>query len=379
MKIEATYSQENNIESNQEKYQHFKNVIQSIITRINEKDPNMPSYMATGKNSKSYEEEGTKIYIPSRPGKHVQVFFVDIEKEHRKFECVLRSFPKEAEIYKENLNKKPIIGNYLPKLYDVVEGWVIMERMHGAESGIEEKLKDDDFRMRYAKNCAEIMFLLANNDVSFNDVGLYHGQNTIVGEDASPKFVEQTALIPEKFKDLDFTLDEVFSNQIFNEFWHKSSHIHIDKKLHFKTDEHYYDFHFQLLSELLSKIDPEKVRIQHRYLKNNHPLYKNSFNNNKTMGLPNTVETEYLEELEYWKTRPINDNELAALTESDKPIIPFMRDSNESDYKPETGIRLNPKLIDAVKNHSIEEFRELFYAGESIIPLENIKENQIIL
>ncbi len=331
-------------ESKRKLFELFEEDIRSVIQKINGKPEDFPRGPT---NHVFIDENGIKLSNPSeRLGKHARVYFLDLEKDGQKFECVLRNEPSDAEDYKKAVEKKPVIKKYLPLLYGVEDGWVIMERLHGIELGMDEKLKDDSFRAAYAKESALALYTLASNDVYLKDAVFWKGHNVIAQEDGSVKFIEQVTLAPEAYKELQFTPNELISEKIFDTLKRWENRDHKDEQTHTRDHQHRYDFQLQFLFHLFTKINPEDLFIRYRYLKNSHEYYQSIFDSKD---------------------------------ESKKPILPWPNNAIEYPESGVGGLTLNQKFIEAIQNHDIEQFTQMIYKKEAVILLEDTEENRVVL
>lgn len=345
-----------------------RDVVYGVIQRINDSKELRPK----SAGERIIEEDGLRLSAPvDRLGKHAVVYILDLDREGKHFDCVLRNSVTDAEEYKKAIEKKPIVKKFLPELYDIKDGWVIMERLHGLEFDIKEKIKEKDFRAHFAENCAEAVHVLTTNNIAISDVNFTNGHNVIAQEDGSFKFVEQVSLRPEFYESLKFETNEMLSKEIFDHLkdW-KLLNKDSENKLELDSEnDHLYDFEFQFIDALFNKVNPEELFIKYRYLASSHEHYSSSFNS-------------YQVNHDFWKSRDFRefeDGEYETLEDSHKPELPWVGNFYPRSKSGTAGTMLNPDFIEAIKNHDIETFKALIYRQEAVIPMEDVEENRVVL
>lgn len=355
-----------------EVFEFFKDDVVSVIKEIN---AHRQKFNIAKKSQILIDENGIKLTAPSeRLGKHATVYFLDIEKEGKKFECVLRSSAGDAQKYQEVVKEFPVAKKYLPALYGIENGWAVMERLHGTEFGIGEKIKDDGFRSRYAKKCAEAVYELGSNGLYLNDSVFMSGHNIIAQEDGSFKFIEQIALLPDKPKDLKFTSNEIIAEKVFSSLLLKKSDEKDESERH-TNEEYRYDFDFQFLKNLLNKISPEDFSIKYRYLNSSNEFYRDEFNSK------HRVKTDYNENLGLWNERDLTEEEYAVIPEDKKTPLPWLGNAHvysNGKIGGNAGMTLSPEFLKANQNNDIESFKKIIDQNRAVILLEDIEKNRVI-
>ncbi len=356
----------------QQQFEFFKDNIASVTQEINQ---NRQKFNIADKSQILIDENGVRLSAPSeRLGKHATVYFLDLEKEGKKFECVLRSSAGDAQKYQEVVKEFSVVKKYLPALYGTQNGWAVMERLHGIEFGIKEKIKEDGFRSRYAKKCAEAVYELGSSGLYLNDSVFTSGHNIIAQEDGSFKFIEHISLLPDKPKDLKFTSNEIIAEKVFSSLLLKKSDEQDESERHTK-DEYKYDFDFQFLKNLLNKISPEDFSIKYRYLDSSNEYYRDEFNSK------NRVKTEYNENLGLWDERDLTDEEYAAIPEEKKTPLPWLGNSrvySNGKIGGSAGITFNPEFVKAIQNDDMEGFKKMIDQNQAVIPLEDTEKNRVL-
>jgi hypothetical protein len=287
---------------------------------------------------------------------------------------VLRSSAGDAQKYQEVVKEFPVAKKYLPALYGIENGWAVMERLHGTEFGIGEKIKDDGFRSRYAKKCAEAVYELGSNGLYLNDSVFMSGHNIIAQEDGSFKFIEQIALLPDKPKDLKFTSNEIIAEKVFSSLLLKKSDEKDESERH-TNEEYRYDFDFQFLKNLLNKISPEDFSIKYRYLNSSNEFYRDEFNSK------HRVKTDYNENLGLWNERDLTEEEYAVIPEDKKTPLPWLGNAHvysNGKIGGNAGMTLSPEFLKANQNNDIESFKKIIDQNRAVILLEDIEKNRVI-
>jgi hypothetical protein len=330
----------------------YKNEIHEIINHIN--DIKLDRYQSL---QDFIGDVQYKISPPhARPGKHAKVFFLDISKPNEpSFEAVLRNSPSVAEDYKKNIKDKPILDKYLPKLYGVENGWVIMERLKGLELGeLEKKLKsDENFFRQYVKNSTQAMYELSSTEVVITDVQFASGHNCIVNEnDASVRIIEQDNLRLEKDFG-NYSPNESLVSKLWNQLENTS---YFEPNL---DNEWRYDFAFQLTKNILSKTNPKDLEIKYRYLKPSHEWFRSTLDHQLWIG----GTYKKLSDEDYEKILLKNPNITCRAPSGD-----FTE-----------GFVLNEELAEAVSNNDIENFKRLIRGKFYKSRLEDNEKNRVIL
>jgi hypothetical protein len=365
-------------------FEFFKQDISHIIKDIKD---NPAKFQSKSTNQVFIDEGGIRLSTPSaRLGKHSVVYFLSIEKEGKIFECVLRGGVGDAQQYLDTIKKKPIAKEYLPKLYGIENREVIMERLHGAEFEIKEKIKDDSFRAMYAKKSSDAVYVLSTNGLIVNDVAFSHGHNVIAHDDGSFKFIEQISLVPNE-NPQEFSINELIADNVLSwlRTWASRPHVlnmETEEGERHTKEEHQYDFAFQFLKNISSKVSLEDLFIKYRYYGSSHSHYREMFNDAPhSLNLENSVKTDFDEYSGLWNERELTDEEYEALPDDKKPLLPG---NNVRVYKDKlmggrSGTAFNPRFIQAIKDDSIEEFKKILDKQQAVMALEDIEENRVVL
>lgn len=329
-------------------FELYKDDLKKVIGKINEINP---SHF----NQEISENVGETMFTLSlpnaRPGKHAKVFFLDISKPGNvPFECVIRDKPQVAEEYSRNKEQKPILDKYLPKLYSVIDGWVVMEKLKGLElKQLQEKLNlDPDFLSKYTENVASAIYELAGTEIQANDVNYQKGHNVIVSPDnASLKIIEQNALVP----DLDYESNENIAKTLFNE-------LQVISQTKPEDGNYKYDFAFQLVSRILKKVNAEDIKIKYRYFKQGHEWFEDLFKDELERG------NNY---------KKMSDEEYENLLMKNPNVT--VRSSASMFTE---GFILDQEFVKAVMLNDFEKFQDILKDKKFKKRLEDIPENRVV-
>lgn len=337
-------------------FAEFEQEIDHVTRHINE-----TNFERTGVLEDNIGEAKFHIQPPSaRLGKHARVYFLDIEKPGKdKFECVLRDSVYDGERYLLNKKQKEIIAKYVPKLYAIKNGWVVMERLKGLElKDLTRRLEsDEEFLKQYVKKVSEVMYDLSGQDISIDDVEFLTGHNCIAdSNDASVKIIEQANLRPDMGGyGCEYAVNENLTHALMREFDHVRG-LRSDQE----PEPYAYDFYFQLIKNILQKVNPEDLIIRYRYLRPAHKMFRSQFGHLAWQG---------------GKYDPITDEEYEKILQNPDNIIIAAASEMGSE-----GIGLNPELIQAVNQNDVEKFVALMKEKKYKVSLDKEDEkNKVIV
>lgn len=221
-----------------------------------------------------FEDRTYKIRFPHlRKGKHAAVGIVDIANpDGTTFECVIRNSPDDAMEYLKAAKHDPLVAEYSPQLFGIVDGWVVMEKLAGLElQELDERLRvDPEFLSRYAQNTQELINKLADAHLVMDDVRFINGHNVMVEpETAEVKIIEQKAIHP--------CLDprESFEIETAQLFYEAAGIMYMGDRTN--VPAHRARFLFELCQNAFKHKKPEDLYVRSRVIKPTHPDYKDAW------------------------------------------------------------------------------------------------------
>ncbi len=199
--------------------------------------------------------EVTLKWPDARKGKHAEVVLASIHNKQATFDCVLRDSVRDAEEYRENLEKNPAVAKFVPKLYDVVGKWAVLEKIAGLElRGITERLDTDpDFTEKYAAEAFSLIQKTAQEHLRLDDVKFADGHNCMADpETGAVQLIEQKAVYPTSIPS-----EELMATQLLKESTRARS-----------------TYAFKLLRDAFSQVPPESLRVRPVAVRPTHPAYR---------------------------------------------------------------------------------------------------------
>ncbi len=336
-------------ETKESDYALYKSAVADVISRVE------AEWLAPGKSNelglaiwgKHNEMKGTAagkeftIRTPHlRKGKHAFVGIVEVENpDKNSFSCVIRNNPADGKQYQENIAKHPSIADYVPKLYEITDKWVVMEKLSGLElEEVTEKFKTDaEFRRQYAHHAYDLIEKTAQEGIKLNDVKFIDGHNCMVNPHTGEiKVIEQQSLHPQTL----FSPKEIITDTLFREMDQVKSRKE-------KLDPAEINLVFQMVEKAFANNRPEDLYIKSRVVKPTHPGYKNAWF------------MQNFEELSDEEHRKILNH-------------PKMRDAYTVNFHG-TGFTktFSPELVSAVLAGDAETFDKLIREGKYIINISD--------
>jgi len=247
---------------------------------------------------------GFRVKMPHlRKGKHASVGIVDInDVDGRVFSFILRNKLGDSLKYQEVVRNHPGIKNLLPRQYDTVGDWAVLERLYGLEQReiIERMEVDPDFVVKYADEAWGVLQTVLGEGLETQDVRFSIGQNIMADpKSANIRLVEQANVSrpPEGY-----SRDEILTRMLTSELI--GAEEYSDSQL---------QFIISLFGKALETIDPNQLFVRGREIKKGHPEFDDiwqaynggkmiikSEGSNKPWYLEN-ISTEQPETLGYWE------------------------------------------------------------------------------
>ena len=243
------------------------------------------------------------IAIPYvRKGKHAFVAFVDVEEEaggdSREF--VFRDKASEAEKFRDNAAKKPIISSVSPQLYGIIGKWAVIEKIEGLELKdlVDKLVSDPAFSGLYQDKVIELIDSTSNQGVAIHDVDFFDGHNCKVDpETADLKFIEQTNAWPSE--------DEVREIQ-YNVLIQDLNSLGPKPEAPEQSDR--ISFLFSLMQKAHSKFDLATLCYRSRRMKPNHSRYKGEYFVQTWKDMPEELHQKLLEHPEWHENNALYVN-----------------------------------------------------------------------
>ena len=308
-----------------------RSTIEGIIQKI---EDSPISELFSKQTSIEDEVNGTKFlarFPHLRRGKHASVFIVDFDTTSQQpMSFVIRNDLEPGYKFIELEEKHPEIAKRLPKLYGMVNNWVVMEKLEGLElEELTQKLKsDENFSSTYAEQSFQLIQEAANAGLTLDDVMFLNGHNCMVSPlDSSIRIIEQDrySTIPQR------TINELIAKQLFDELRTAS---------HGEPQRYQTIFIAQLLQEAFKTIPPDQLYVRGRVIKPTHPLYQDAYQMNGW----GKISDERLKEI------------LADPIQREGLTIPYFESGNTE--------ALSLEFTEAIKENNLELINELLKAHE---------------
>ncbi len=208
---------------------------------------------------------GFRVRMPHlRKGKHANVGIVDInDVDGSVYSFVLRNKSHDAKKHQEIVKNHPGVRGLLPRQYDIVGDWVVLERLQGLE--LEELLDrmdtDSDFVVKYAEEAWSTIQSVLGEGLETQDVRFAIGHNVMVNpESAKVRLIEQTSLSKSP---RGYSGNERLTRMLMNEL--EGANEYSDSQLQFLIS---------LFGKAIEVNDPNQLFVRGRAIKKGHPDFE---------------------------------------------------------------------------------------------------------